>query len=77
MQINHHGQIQPTLPGPDITDISRPFLVGSVGMEITVQQVGRDVETVIAVSGNLVFPGSDHSKAIVTHQTAYTSVTNR
>ena len=47
----------PPLAGPDVTDITRPFLVWLGGMEVAIQQVRGDVECVIAVrlaSGNLI-----------------------
>ena len=46
---------RPALAGPDVTDITGPFLVGLGSMEVAIQQVRRDVEPVIAVglvSGN-------------------------
>ena len=49
MQIQDHRQIKPALAGPDIADVTRPFLVGPVGGEVALQQVWRDVEGVIAV----------------------------
>ena len=39
----------PTLTGPDVTDIARPFLVGLGSMEVAIQKVRRDVEGVIAI----------------------------
>ena len=49
MQIEDHGEIKPSLACPDIADITGPFLVGRVGGEVTIQQVRRNVELVIAV----------------------------
>jgi hypothetical protein len=77
MQINHHRQVQPALSGPDVGDVTGPFLVRSIGMEVPVQPVGRNVEVVIAVSGRFVFAGSDDAKAVHTHQTAHTPMPNR
>jgi len=74
MQINHHSQIQPTLTRPDITDVTCLFLVGPFGMEISIQPIGRDVEAMIAVGRRPVFAGSDHANAVITHQTAHTTV---
>ena len=40
MQIKDDGEIQPTLTGPDVADIARPFLIGPFCREVAVQQVG-------------------------------------
>ena len=62
-----HGQIQPafTRPGEPLSAIgprimasgtvASPFLVGGICCKVTVQQVRRDSERVIAVGGHLVF----------------------
>ncbi len=52
MQVQDHSQIKPPLAGPDVTDIARPFLVGSIRREVTIQKVWRDVERVVAVCGS-------------------------
>lgn len=49
MQVEDHSQIQPALAGPDIADVARPFPIGSICREVTVQQVRRDIEPVVAV----------------------------
>jgi hypothetical protein len=48
MQIEDDSEIQPALAGPDVADIARPFLVRSIRREVTVQQVWRDVERMVA-----------------------------
>lgn len=53
MQVEDDSQIEPTLLRPDIADVTRPFLVGAIRIEIPVQQVGRDVEAVVAVGRRL------------------------
>ena len=58
MQVQDDGEIQPPLPGPDIADIARPFLVGPICREVTIQQVRRDVERVVAVRRRFEFPRS-------------------
>lgn len=45
---------QPPFSGPDIADVACPFLIGSIGVEVSVQQVGRDVERMVAVGGHFV-----------------------
>lgn len=59
MQVQNYGEIKPTLLRPDIAYIDHPFLVWLFGKEVSVQQVRRDVELVIAVRRHLVFMGSD------------------
>jgi hypothetical protein len=44
------------------------------GREILIQQIGRNVERVVAVSRGLVFLGSDGLDVVLTHQTTYASV---
>lgn len=48
MQVQYNSQIQPTLACPNITDVANLFLVWRICREITIQQIGRDVELVIA-----------------------------
>ena len=49
MQVQYHSQIQPTLSCPNIADVASLFLVWRICHEVTIQQIGRDVELVIAV----------------------------
>ena len=49
MQVEDYRKIQPPLASPDVTDITRPFLVGFLSDEVLLQQVRRDVKGVIAV----------------------------
>ena len=49
MQVQYHGEIQPAFGRPDIADVTGPFLVWLICNEVSVQQVGRNVERVIAV----------------------------
>jgi hypothetical protein len=48
MRVQDHRKIKPSLLGPNIADVTGPFLVGRVGGEGTIQQVLGDVELVIA-----------------------------
>lgn len=41
MEIHHHRQIQPTLPGPDIGDVRDPSLVRPGHGELAVETIGR------------------------------------
>ena len=74
MQIQDHSQIQPTLAGPDVTDIACPFLVRLGCMEVTIQQVWRDVERMVAVCGRLEFTCSFNDDPILAHQPPDTPV---
>ena len=49
VQVQDHRQIEPALPGPDVADVSCPFLIGLIGSEIALKQVWGDIERVIAV----------------------------
>ncbi len=59
VQVQDHRQIEPAFPGPDIADVSCPFLIGLIGSEIALQQVRCDVEGVITVRRRLEFTRSD------------------
>ena len=48
MQIQDDGQIQPTLAGPDIANVSSPLLVWRISGEVSIQQVRCNVELVVA-----------------------------
>ena len=37
VQVQDHRQIEPALPGPDVADVTRPFLIGLIGSEIALQ----------------------------------------
>ena len=87
MQIEDDSQIQPALAGPDVADVTgllpgnglpanheRAFLVGSICREVTVQQVWRDVERVIAVRCRLEFVCSFNDDPVFAHQPTDTAV---
>jgi hypothetical protein len=65
MQIQNGSQVQPTLAGPYIRDVARPFLVRRGCGEVPIQQIGSHRQGVIAVGGHLVFPGSDYDDAVL------------
>ena len=69
-----YSRIQPALARPDIGNVSCPFLVWLIRCEITIRQVWRNVELVIAVCRHLVFASSNHGYAVVAHQTPNTAV---
>lgn len=67
MQIHDHSKIQPPFARPNISDVTSPFFVGLIRREVTIQQVWRNVELVIAVCRGLVFAGSNHGYAVLAH----------
>ncbi len=62
------GEIQPSLTGPDIADVTCPFLVGPIRCEVTVQQVCRDLEPVVFVRHRFEFPRSFNEIPVRAHQ---------
>ena len=50
MQIQDHSKIQPAFTRPNIADVASPFLIGLISGEISVQQVRRNVELMVAIS---------------------------
>jgi predicted amidohydrolase len=42
VQIDHHGQVQPTFAGPDVGEVGSPFAIRRWRSEVSLQQVGRD-----------------------------------
>ncbi len=74
MQIEHDGEVDPALAGPDIADIAGPFLVWTIRMKVAVQQVRRDIEGMVAIGRYLVFPGPNDLDAVLAHQTANTAM---
>jgi len=68
MQVQDHRQMQSPLAGPDVADITRPFLVRSISREVTIQQVRRSVERVIAVRRRLEFSCSFNDELVLPHQ---------
>ncbi len=74
MQVQYHSQVQPPLARPNLTDIACPLLVGRISVEVTIQQVWRNIELMIAVRCRLVFTSSYDRYAVLTHQPAYAAV---
>ena len=67
MKVQHEGQIDPALAGPDASDVASPLVVGPSRMEVAVQQVRRDAEGMIADGRCLAFAGPDHLDAVLAH----------
>ena len=74
IQIKDDSQIQPAFTGPDIGYVARPFLVPTIRREVLSQQVGRNVERVVAVRRGLVFLSPDDLDTVLTHQTTHPPV---
>ena len=74
MQVQYYSEIQPSFARPNISDVTGPFLVWVIRREVTIQQVWRNVELVIAICRDLVFAGLYDRYAVLTHQPAYTAV---
>lgn len=51
-QVNDRGQIQPAFVGGDVGDIARPDLIGCSRSEVALQQIRRDGQIMLAVSGD-------------------------
>ena len=73
-KVNDHGQIDPTLPRPDIGDVARPLLVRPARGKVLLQEIRRDVEGVVAVGGALELPAADDLDAVLAHQSAHTAL---
>ena len=65
IEINDHGQVEPTLAGPYVRDVTDPFLVRRACREVTIQQVRRDIEPMVAVRGCFVFARADNRNVIL------------
>ena len=60
VQVQGHSQAKPALTGPNVADITRPFLVWCFSHEVTIQQIRRDIELMVTVDRHLVLTCSDH-----------------
>ena len=67
-QVDDDGQINPALTRPDVGDVARPLLVRGTRRKVLLQEVRRDVEGVIAVSGALELAAADDPDAILAHK---------
>lgn len=76
MQVQYYSEIQPAFTCPDIRDVISPFLVWLIRREVTIQQVWRNVELMIAVRCRLVFTRSNNGNTVPAHQTPHATVTN-
>ena len=76
MQIKNDSQVEPSFSRPDIADVTCPLLVRLIGMEVPVQQVRRDIESVIAIRCDLVFFRPLNADAILAHQSANPAMTD-
>lgn len=74
MKIEDTCPIEPALAGPNVRDITRPFLIWPIGRKALIQQVGRNVERMVAVRGHLGFLGPDGLDAVHAHWAANPAV---
>ena len=58
MQAEDYGEVQPSLTCPDMAEVTCPFLVRRISVEVPIRQVWRDVELVIAVGRDLMLTHS-------------------
>lgn len=70
MQVQDYCQIQPSLASPDVADVARPLLIGSIRCEVTIEQVRRNVERMIAVGRRLEFARSFNGDPVLAVQTS-------
>ena len=74
MRAEDYGEVQPSLTCPDMAEVTCPFLVRRISVEVPIRQVWRDVELVIAVGRDLMLTCSHDRDAVLTHQPANTAV---
>lgn len=70
MLATDHSQRQPTLARSNIVDVTRrdsPFLTWRSCHEVAIQQMGCDVEPVVAVRGTRLFTGPTNGYAVLAH----------
>ena len=70
-QIQNHGQIQPTLVGRDVGDVTRPHLVGCLSSEVALQQVRCNGQLVFAVRGDHKLFLASGLDAVLFHHASY------
>ena len=76
IEIENFCYIQPALAGPDVRDVTCPFLVWSGVRKILIQQIWDDVERMIAIRCHLVFLGPSDLGTVIAHQTAHAPLPN-
>lgn len=54
MQVQDYSQVKPALTGPNVADITRPFLVWCFCHEVTIQQVRCDIQLMVIVPSRLM-----------------------
>jgi len=68
MQVDYSGQVQPTLIGGDVGNVTGPHGVGLRGLEVAIQQIGCNGQVVLAVSGNDIPALASGFNAVQFHQ---------
>ena len=52
IEVDNHSQVELAFAGPHIADVARPFPIGPIRMKAPVQQIGRDIEGMVAFGGH-------------------------
>jgi hypothetical protein len=75
-KVNDHSQIYPAFPRPYIGDVTSPLLVRPACSEVLLQEIRRDVEGVVTVSGAFELPAADNLDAILAHKSPDTALSD-
>jgi hypothetical protein len=71
VQIDDDSEVQPALDGPDVRDVSTPFLVRALGCKVLVEQIGRYGPGMLTVGGALEATSLTRDKAVLAHKAGY------
>ena len=69
-QVNDDRQVEPPLPSCDVGDVAAPDAIGCADLEVLLEQVRCDRQTVITVGGHLVASRSSTSDTTEPHQSS-------
>jgi len=76
VQVKDDGQIEPSLCGPDITDVASPFAVRCIRDKVAAQNISNNTQAMIAACRDLVFTRANRLDPIDPHQPANTALAN-
>src|SRR6202451_285748 len=68
VKVQDDRQVHPALARPDVRDVADPYRVGLLGMEVSLEQVGRNRQRVIRVGRRLVLASAFGSQTRFAHQ---------
>lgn len=71
MQVDDHGQIQPSYTRPNVADITSPLLIWRIRCEVPIQLIWGDVELMITIRRDLVFAGPYDRYTVLAHQSSH------